>query len=297
MLSPMTAPSARDIRLLAVRGVAFSIAFLTAVPPASHSADTAPWIRVTAGAAAFVFVVAIAALPGLLFRGIRGDWRGFTVWLGKGLLVLAALLVVGQIRRALSEKPSGLLESLRAGRVTIDRFVRAERAGAPGVFDLALRRRHERGLQQSLGDARVSDVSLVGVSDGDGWMRAHMTYNAVFDPNGAAVATKGQIVLYYHSGGAAIIGGVCIVAEGCTGTDSVVAEADQALQRQLKSADLDGILPEAGICSIEPMALPNTTRGGQMMRCEYERGVELTFARLDAQTTVESLIAERTPAR
>ena len=152
-------------------------------------------------------------------------------------------------------------------------------------------------MQQALPDAKLSDLSLVGVTDGDGWMRVHMTYDAVFDPVGAAIATKGHIVLYYHSRGSAIVGGVCVVTEGCTSADALVATADQALRRRLNSEDLDHILPESADCSTEPVKVPNTTRETQLRTCAYDQGIQLTFTRLDGPTTVESLIAERTPAR
>ena len=258
---------------------------------------SAPGLQVVARVAGFLFFVAIAALPGLLLRGLRGDWKGFTVWLGKGLLVLTGLTMVGHVRRAMHDEPSGLLGSLKSGRVTIDRFLRAERAGSPAVFDRTLLRRQERGLREGLTDAKLSDVSLVGVTEGDGWMRAHMTYDSVIEESGTAINTKGHIVLYYHARGTAVVAGACFAFVGCEVAEALLAKAEEALRRQLHAANLDGVLPQSEECSTDPVPVAKTTTEVQVLTCTYDPGVQLTLTRFDAPTTVESLIAERTSGR
>jgi len=289
----MPRPSARDVRLL----VAGLIALLLSVLAMPLRPSSMPGVQAAARVAGFVFLIALVAVPGLLFKGLRGDWKGFTVWLGKGLLVLTGLTLVGHVRRATNDEPSGLLGSLKNGRVTIDRFLLAERAVSPAVFDQALLRRHERGLRESVTDRKLSDVSLAGVTSGDGWMRAHMTYDAAYEESGIAVNTKGHIVLYYHSRGSAIVGGECVLPAGCEKAGALVAKAEEALRRQLHAPDLDGVLPESDGCSTESVTMPAATTQVQVRTCAYDEDVQLTFTRFDASTTVASLIAERTAGR
>ena len=289
----MAAPSTRDVRLL----VAGLVALLISVLAIPFRPSSTPGVQAAVRVAGFVFLVALVALPALLFRGLRGDWRGFTVWLGKGLLVLTGLTLVGHVRRATNDEPSGLLGSLKNGRVTIDRFLRAERAVSPAVFDQALLRRHERGLRESVTDRKLSNVSLVDVTEGDGWIRAHMTYGAAYDESGLGVNIKGHIVLYYHSRGSAIVGGECVLPAGCQRAESLVAKAEMALRRQLHAPDLDGVLPDSEACSTDSVTVPAATTQLQVRRCAYEEDLQLTFTRFDAPTTVASLIAERTSVR
>src|SRR5688500_19174758 len=43
----------------------------------------------------FGFLAVVLGLPAYLLWGLRGGWRSFTVWCGKGLLVVAGLLYLG----------------------------------------------------------------------------------------------------------------------------------------------------------------------------------------------------------
>ena len=171
----------------------------------------------------------LAALPALLLRGVHGDWKGFMLWYGRGLIALALVLASGVVHRGLTEPPSSLLESLRNGQITIDRFVRAERAAAPGMFDQRLLATHERALRQSFPDGTFSDVSLVRVTDGAGWLRAHMTYQARLNVQGESVSTRGQMVVYYHRAGTAVIGAACTADERGVPPDRPAARRGRAV--------------------------------------------------------------------
>lgn len=119
--------------------------------------------------------------------------------LARSLIVLAIVVGVGLAGRQWRNRPSSLIESLRSGQITIDRFVRAERAAAPGMFDRRLLTNNERALRQSFPDGTVSNVRLAGVSEGPGWLRAHVTYQGVLSVQGESARTRGQIVIYYGS--------------------------------------------------------------------------------------------------
>jgi hypothetical protein len=240
----------------------------------------------------------LAMVPALLFRGVRGDWEGFMLWYGRGLIVLALVLASGVVHRGLSEPPSSLLESLRNRQIAIDRFVRAERAAAPGMFDQRLLASHERALRQSFPDGTFSDVSLVRVTDGAGWLRAHMTYQALLNVQGASVSTRGQMVLYYHRAGTAVIGAACTADErDCRRIDPLLAAAEQSLRTRFEAADLDGVLPASRECSVETIAVPNSEQESQVRACVYAPGIQLTLTRLDRTETIASLLAERAAGR
>ena len=67
----------------------------------------------------FAIGVVVAAGVALVFRGIRGDWRGFTIWCGKIWLALAVLFVFARIRdKYRQDRPSSLIAALPAGEIT-----------------------------------------------------------------------------------------------------------------------------------------------------------------------------------
>jgi hypothetical protein len=238
-------------------------------------------------------LAAVVALPAFLLRGRRGDWRGFTVWVGKGLLILTSLLLVGHVRRAMSDSPPTLVESLQAGRLTIDRFLRAERAAAPALFDQRLLTRHENALRASL--PGLSNVALAEVNEADAWMRAHMTYAAASAVQDKSARTTGHIVIYYHSAGMAVLGAVCSAdANDCQPLADLLTAAERTLRGRLGSSDLVAVLPESEACSTEAVQLPNTGRYSDVRICAYGSGVQLTLTRLGSAATIESLVAERT---
>jgi hypothetical protein len=240
-----------------------------------------------------VGLAAVIALPAFLLRGRRGDWRGFTVWLGKGLLVLTSLVLVGQIRRAMNDSPPTLVESLKDGRLTIDRFLRAERAAAPGMFDQRFLMRHDSALRASL--PGLSNVALAEVTDSDAWMRAHMTYAAAPDEQEKSARTTGHIVVYYHPAGMAVLGAVCSADDSdCPLLAGLLTAAEQALRGRLGSSDLEGVLPKSKTCSTEAVQLPNTERYSDVRICAYGSALQLTLTRLGSAATIESLVAERT---
>ena len=286
-----TAPRIADFRLLIVGAVGLLVA-IVAVPVPRR---VAPGLLVYWVGVLFVFVVfaAMVVLPAFLLRGRRGDWQGFTVWVGKGLLILTSLVLVGHVRRAMNDSPPALVESLKAGRLTIDRFLRAERAAAPAMFDQRLLMRHESALRASV--PGLSNVALVEVTDSDAWIRAHMTYAAAPDVQEKSVRTTGHIVIYYHSAGMAALGAVCSADDSdCQPFASLLTTAEQALRGRLGSSDLVGVLPESEACSTEAAPLPNTDRYSDVHVCAYGSGIQLTLTRLGTAATIESLVAERT---
>lgn len=284
-----TAPSSSDVARVIVGATAFVLAIL----PIAHGPVT--WVSAIAFAIAIALLSAAIALPALLFRGIRGDWKGFTVWCGRGLVIVSCLLVLGHIRRAMQDRPPSLVESLRTGEVTIDRFLRAERAAAPAMFDLRMLRQQERGLRESLPESGFSNISLVEVTDGSGWLRSHIAYDGSLKLQGRFHISRGHFVLYYHRAGMASIGTVCSqVEEGCKGVERLLTAAEKALRARLGSGDLDGVLPENAACSTETIQVAHTNRHSQVRSCLYEPGILLTFARVDAATTIAALVEERT---
>lgn len=215
-----------------------------------------------------------------------------------GLAVLAGIAIAGYVRDLSRQRPSRLVESLQARQITIDRFVRAERAAAPGMFDQRLLNNNRRALAQSFPDATFSDVSLVGVSDGDGWMRALLGYQGLLTIQGESVATHGQIAIYYHPGGMAVVGAACTAeASECKKLDAVLSEAERNLRARLGAADLERVLPESAQCTTESVPVPDSDRQSQVRACVYAPGMQLSFTRFDAAATIESLVAERAAVR
>jgi hypothetical protein len=107
-----TKPRGADIRLLIVGAVGLFAAYAIDPEPRRVLPPLIYWVAVP------IMIVALAgilAVPAFLLRGIRGDWSGFTRWIGKGLLVLTGLLLAGNVRRAMSEPPRDLLPCRRHG--------------------------------------------------------------------------------------------------------------------------------------------------------------------------------------
>ena len=212
--------------------------------------------------------------------------------------MFAGIAIVGYLRDLPGQRPSGLLESLQARQITIDRFVRAERAAAPGMFDTRLLDNNRRALAQSFPDATFSDVSLAGVTDGDGWMRALLEYRGMMTIQGESVATHGQIATYYHAAGMALVGAACTAgANECRKIDALLIDAERNLRTRLGAADLERVLPESPHCTTESVPVPDSDRQSQVRVCVYEPGMQLSFTRFDAAATIASLVAERATAR
>jgi hypothetical protein len=242
----------------------------------------------------FTVGVVLAASVALVFRGFRGDWRGFTVWCGKIWLALAVLFVASRIRDLSGDRPSALIAALGDGQITIDRFVRAERAAAPGLFDQRLVRNNERALRESFPDGEFANVSIADVADGPDWMRVRMTYQGTFNVQGESVTSAAQIVLYYHRAGMAVITAACTTQpRDCAQIEPLLAAAETSLRARLAAADLDGVLPESRQCSVETLDLPNSDEDSRVRACVYAPGIQLTLTRVDAEATIRSLIAER----
>ena len=147
---PRTRPSSADAAFAAIGCLALlAAAFSLPVPRPDMGA------RVVFGLLMFAIGVVLAAGVALVFKGIRGYWRGFTIWCGKIWLALAVLFVFARIREVSQDQPSSLIAALDDRQITIDRFVRAERAAAPGLFDQRLLRNNERALRESFPEARV----------------------------------------------------------------------------------------------------------------------------------------------
>ena len=285
-----TSPAPSDIRLVLVGALGLFVA--TLFIPFSRGGLFARVLAVPVMAA--VAAVVIAA-PAFLFRGRRGDWKGFTVWCGKGLLVLTSVLILGHVRRAM-ENPDRGLEPLKDGRVSIPAFLRGERAAAPMMFDHRLVKGLERGMGAFAG-ATVSNMTLVSVTDEPKWLRTHVSYDSVFKSEGESIPARGHIVLYYHLTGTAVLGAVCLAADRkCAGMDKLLSEADTSVKSRLGSTEIEGILPESALCSAEPIDRPDGKRS-LVQTCEYEPDLHLTFMRFDAAATIESLVAERALVR
>jgi hypothetical protein len=173
----------------------------------------------------------------------------------------------------------------------IDRFLRAERAAAPALFDQRLLMKHQGTLRASL--PGLSNVALAEVTDADAWMRAHITYDAAPDVQEKSVRTTGQLVIYYHSSGMAVLGAVCSADDNaCQRLGGLLTDAEQALRRRLGSSDLGGVLSESD-CSTEAIQLPNIDQYSDVRVCAYGSGIRLTLTRLGSAATIESLVAER----
>ena len=286
---PRTRPSSADAVFAAIGGLAFLASALSLPAPQSDVA-----VRVVFRLLMFAVGVVVAASVALVFRGARGDWRGFTIWCGKIWLALAVLFVVARIRDFTEERTSPLIASLLDRRITIDRFVRAERAAAPGMFDQRLLRTNERALRESFPDGDFSDVSLADVTEGPDWMRVHMKYQGTFNMQGGSVASAAQIVLYYHRTGMAVITAACTTEpRDCAQIEPLLSAAERSLKARFAASDLDGVLPASNQCSVETLALPNSEADSLVRACVYAPGIQLTLTRVDADATIRSLIAER----
>ena len=221
---------------------------------------------------------------------MKSRWRAVRLV----VFLIVGLAIARYVRDRPRDEPAGLLQSLRNGQITIDRFVRAERAAAPAMFDRTLLESNERALQQSFPESTFSNVSVAGVTDGDGFMRAHLTYQGSLQLQGEPVATRGQMAIYYHAAGMAVIAAACTAGEKqCLKIEPLLADAEQRLRRRMAASDLDAVLPEATRCTTETLPVPNTDRRSQVRVCGYEPGLQLSLTRFDAATTIESLTAER----
>lgn len=286
---PRTRPSPADAVFAAIGGLALLASALGF--PAPQSEVTA---RVVFRVLMFAVGVVVAASVALVFRGARGDWRGFIVWCGRIWLALAVLFVLARIRDFTEERTSPLIASLLDRRITIDRFVRAERAAAPGMFDQRLVRTNERALRESFPDGELSDVSLVDVTEGPDWMRAHMKYQGTFNLQGGSVASAAQIVIYYHRAGMAVITAACTTEpRDCAQIEPLLSAAERSLKARFAAGDLDDVLPASNQCSVETLGLANSDTGSRVRACVYAPGIQLTLTRVDADATIRSLIAER----
>ena len=210
------------------------------------------------------------------------------------VFLVLGLAIARYVRDRPRDEPAGLLQSLRAGQITIDRFVRAERAAAPAMFDRTLLESNERALKQSFPESTFSDVSLAGVTDGDGFMRAYLTYQGSLQLQGESVATRVQMAIYYHAAGMAVIAAACTAGEKeCLKIEPLLADAEQRLRRRMAASDLDAVLPDAKTCATETIPVPNTFRQSQVRVCVYAPGMQLSLTRFDAASTIESIVADR----
>ena len=286
---PRTRPSSADAAFAAIGCFALlAAAFSLPVPRPDMGA------RVVFGLLMFAIGVVLAAGVALVFRGIRGDWRGFTIWCGKIWLALAVLFVVARIREVSQDQPSSLIAALGDRQITIDRFVRAERAAAPGLFDQRLLRNNERALRESFPDGDFANVSIADVTNGTDWMRVRMKYQGTFNVQGEQVTSAAQIVIYYHRAGMAVITAACTTRpRDCAQIEPLLAAAERSLKARFAASDLDGVLPASRRCAVETLALPNSDTESRVRACVYAPGIQLTLTRVDADATIRSLIAER----
>jgi hypothetical protein len=285
----ITSPRPADIRLVIAGAVAHvAVLFAGFIPEPTPFGQFGYLVAVVFGT---LLVSAVLAVPAYLLRGRRGDWRGFTVWMGKGLLVLAGFAAVGVARRTVHDSTPPLLASLKTGEVSIHGFLRAERAAAPALFDQRLLTRHGQALKQFV--PGISDVSLAGVTDNDDWVRAHITYAATLEKS--ATSAKAHMVVYYHASGMAAIGAMCPPDEDCQPLEGLLNTAEQGLRTHLRESGLHDVLPQSGACSIEAFQPAHSPRRTDVRACAYDSGIQLTLTRLGAADTIDALIAERTP--
>ena len=286
---PRTRPSSADAAFAAIGGLTLlASAFALPIPYPGMAA------RAVFRLLMFAVGVVLGAAAALVFRGFRGDWRGFTLWCGKIWLALAVLFVASGVRDLAGDRPSALIAALGERQITIDRFVRAERAAAPGLFDQRLLRNNERALRESFPDGEFENVSIADVTDGPDWMRVRMTYQGTFNVQGKSVTSAAQIVLYYHRAGMAVITAACTAEpRDCVQIEPLLAAAEKSLRARFAAPDLDGVLPKARQCSVETLDLPNSDEDSRVRACVYAPGIQLTLTRVDEEATVRSLIAER----
>jgi hypothetical protein len=286
---PRIRPSSADAAFAAIGGLALlASAFALPIPHPDMAA------RAVFRLLMFVVGVVLAVAVALVFRGFRGDWRGFTIWCGKLWLALAVLFIASRVRDLAGGRPAALIAALGERQITIDRFVRAERAAAPGLFDQRLLRNNERALRESFPDGEFEDVSIADVTDGPDWMRVRMTYRGTFKVQGESVTSAAQIVLYYHRAGMAVITAACTTApRDCAQIEPLLAAAERSLRARFAAPDLDEVLPESKQCSVETLDLPNSDDDSRVRACVYAPGIQLTLTRVDADATIRLLIAER----
>ena len=290
-----TTPGRADIRLViagTIGVVAGLVVVLVRDPPPPHLTP-GPLVYLAGLLSIVAVLVALLALPAYVFRGRRGDWRGFTVWIGKGLLVLTGLLAVGLARDFLRERPSARIESLKSGDMTISAFMRAERAANPARFDAQILDVHERILKRSFPGLR--NVALSGVIASNAWMRTHATFATAPGVPNDSVSTKGHLVIYYHPAGMAVLAAACSAEdEDCQPLGGLLTTADDALRTRLASSDVEGVLPDSGSCSTQAVPTPNRDRQTTVRVCAYPPVIQLTFGRIERTETIDSLVSMRT---
>jgi hypothetical protein len=241
---------------------------------------------------AFGFFGVVLALPAYLLWGRRGDWRRFTVWCGKGLLVVTGLLLLSAAQRAMREAPgpNGRIRALQERRLAIPAFLRAERASSPVMFE----RRLVETLKSAFDpwDVDASDLILSNITENDRWIRAHLTLRTPPDAEKGDPALASHMVLYYHQAGLATLSGTCSpdVPGSCPRLDRVLASAEEALRPRLAASTLDDVLPEPE-CSTEELEVPGEQERAVVRLCSYAPEVQLTFTRSDAEATIGMLTA------
>ena len=276
-------PRRRDIRLLAAGAICFVVSMLMAsARVASGPAHVAGFVMGS------LLAAGLLALPAYVFRGRKGDWRSFTIWYGKALLVLSGMSFAGYLRTVPPRAPS-LDDALTTRRITIDGYMRAQRAAAPLKFELDFVRVYERALRDSAPGASFSNIALAGIAEGHGWLRGGLTYNAVLTDDGEDVPARGTLVIYFHAKGLAVVRGLCSGADdGCEDLDTLLSAAEATLRTRLHDETVEDVLPEPGLCTTD--ATDADPSNQSMIRtCVYDRGIELNFTRLEADRAISSL--------
>ena len=210
-----------------------------------------------------------------------------------GLAIVTAVAVAGIVLRRPPPPASALVQALRAGRITIDAFLRAERAAAPRLFDARFLTQRERGLRSS--GVNVSNLELINVTDGSWWVRTRIGFAAPVPKQPDAGTARWRQVVYYHTRGAAVLGSICSqAATDCAGLNGILDTADQNLRDRVAAGDLDYVLPENGSCTTESMPVPGGSDYSRVRACYYGPGRVLTLMRLDSASTITDLLADRT---
>jgi hypothetical protein len=243
-----------------------------------------------------LWIIVFAVLPAYVMRGRHGDRRGYYHWCAVGAVLMAGLLVISNIgnaaqsRRTLQEKKNSAdrrYEALKSGSITIDEFIRVGRASDPSGFDRGFVEAAEAKIRTELTGGTLSNVRLMGITEKSEWVKGHIGYEGILAPNDGGDPMNGQLIIYYHRDGLAVIESACLTAEGdCGAIRPLVESAESELVAHLQSTGILGVLPASEQCSIDKTAVPNSTRTVDARTCLYPPHMVLSFGRVGAADTI-----------
>jgi hypothetical protein len=283
--SPRTLPSVVDLaRIVFGLAIFLFVSFTGTTPPPGYTSVPYGMLAV----AAVILFAIVLGVPAYLLRGRRGDWRGFARFCGNGLLIFAGMALAGLVLRGRPPRAPALVDSLRTGTITIDGFLRAQRAAAPRAFDLKFVGQRTRDLRASGLDPK--NVELLEVTDGSWWMRTKLGFMTPLPQQPGTEPARWRQIVFYHARGAAVLVSICSKpATDCSGLDRTLDTADRNLRERVAAGDLDYVLPEDGYCTIETVNAQGVPGQARVRACNYGPGLVMTFMRLDSATTIADL--------